>query len=109
MTINVDDIITKELGARTSEPQPTFSPEDSILDDSNQALANYLVDIMLSTADKNQSSSIKGKVLNSQGNKITATTLLKGLQPHREAPNKNRGKRFPAGDIKGVVCDWKFN
>jgi len=46
--------------------------------------------------DKNQTLSSKGKVLDSQNDKITATTLLKGLQPHREAPNKNRGKRFAA-------------
>lgn len=41
----------------------------------------------------------KGKVFDSKGEHIRATTLLKGLQPHREAPNKNRGKRFAAGEI----------
>ena len=101
--MHVDDIITKELGAGTSGPEPTpcACTGGSMLDDSSQALANYIVEIMLSTVDKNKSLSSKGKVLDSQGVKITATTLLKSLQPRREAPNKNRGKRFSAEDIAG--------
>jgi len=41
------------------------------------------------------------KLRKSDSEKIRATILLKGLQPHREVPNKNRGKRFAAGDIAG--------
>ena len=44
-------------------------------DDPSQALANYF---MPCTVDKDQS---LFKVLVSQGEKIRATTLLKGLQP----------------------------
>ena len=54
---------------------------------------------MPSTIDKDQSLSYKGKVFDSQGEQIRAIMLLKGLQPHKEAPNKNRGKRFAAGEI----------
>ena len=57
------------------------------------------MDITPSTTDKDQSLPYKGKVLDSKGQQIRATTLLKGLQPHREVPNKNRGKRFAAGEI----------
>jgi len=100
--VNIDDIINKELGAMVStEPDTATLTNDSMPDDSNQALANYLVDIMPCTVDKDQSLSSRGKVLDSHGEKIRTTTLLKGLQPHREVPNKNRGKRFAAGDIAG--------
>ena len=75
------------------------NPSNSTAPDANQALANYLVDIMPSTIDKDQSLSYKGKVFNFEGEQIRATTLLKGLQPNREAPNKNRGKRFAAGEM----------
>ena len=94
----ISDLITRELGVSSSETELS-NPSNSIPDDSNQALANYLVDIMPLTIDKDQSLSYKGKVFDSQGEQIRATTLLKGLQPHREAPNKNRGKRFAAGEI----------
>jgi len=92
----ISDIITRELGISGSELP---NPDNSIPDESNQALANYLVDIMPSTIDKDQSLPYKGKVFDSKGEQIRATTLLKGLQPHREAPSKNRGKRFAAGEI----------
>ena len=51
---------------------------------------------MPSTIDKDQRLSYNGKVFDSQGEQIRATILLKGLQPNRETPNKNRGKRFAA-------------
>jgi len=46
VSITVNDIITKELGAETSEPEPTPSTYGFVFDDSSQALANYLVDVM---------------------------------------------------------------
>ena len=94
----ISDAITKELGV-TGPGTESYSPDNSIPDDSNQALANYLVDITPSTVDKDQSLPYKGKVFDSKGEQIRAITLLKGLQPHREVPNKNRGKRFAAGEI----------
>ena len=57
------------------------------------------MDITPSTVDKDQSLPYKGKVFDSKGEQIRAITLLKGLQPQREVPNKNRGKRFAAGEI----------
>ena len=94
----ISDAITKELGV-SGPGTESYSPDNSIPDDSNQALANYLVDITPSTVDKDQSLPYKGKVFDSKGEQIRAITLLKGLQPHREVPNKNRGKRFAAGEI----------
>lgn len=44
----ISDIITRELGDVGSETEQS-NPGNSIPDDSNQALANYLVDIMPST------------------------------------------------------------
>ena len=117
----VSDIITRELGVVSSETQSSSpslsssekelssvsneetessnSPNPNSTPDTHQALANYLVDIMPLTIDKDQSLSYKGKVFNFEGEQIRATTLLKGLQPNREAPNKNRGKRFATGEI----------
>ena len=91
----IADTISRELGAvrnRTIDSHTTPS-------DSNQALANYLVDIMPSTVDKDQCLQYSGKVFDSQSEQIRAFILLKGLQPHREVPNKNRGKRFAAGEM----------
>ena len=95
----ISDIITRELGVNSLDTELSNTTGNSISDDSNQALANYLVDIMPSTIDKDQTLSYKGRVFDSNGEQIRATTLLKGLQPHREVPNKNRGKRFAAGEI----------
>ena len=40
----------------------------------------------------------KGIVLNES---VGITTLLKGLQPQREMPSKDRGRRFAAGNLAG--------
>ena len=61
-----------------------------ITDDSEHvhALANMLVDIDISSAS------------NADGIKVNALKkALSGLQPQREVPNKNRGKRFAAGEL----------
>ena len=79
----ISDIITRELGVNSLDTELSNTTGNSISDDSNQALANYLVDIMPSTIDKDQSLSYKGRVFDSNGEQIRATTLLKGLQPHR--------------------------
>ena len=126
----ISNIIAKELGSNSLEALSSTSNSSADLDsnicreqysiscpnnsscsvqtessssitDANQALVNYLVDIMPSITDKDQSLAYKGKVFDSQGEQIRATILLKGLQPNREAPNKNRGKRFAAGEIRG--------
>ena len=95
------ELITHELGpvrnSNANTTQTSEQPTDH--DDSNQALANYLVDIMPTTIDSDQSSSSKDVVYDNKGDHIRATTLLKGLQPQREIPNKNRGKRFAAGEL----------
>jgi len=74
----IADTISKEIGTVKN----VLESEQSIPtpNDSNQALANYLCHH------------------DSQGG---ASTLLKGLQPHRGAPNKIKGKRFAAGEIYG--------
>ena len=64
----------------------------------DEALANMLVDINTSTHVAASSASVDGSKMS-----CTATTrLLKGLQPQREVPNKNRGKRFAAGAIPWI-------
>ena len=99
--------ITRELGQLTSIEQATQRisiPEDA----ANQALANFLVDIAVipSTESNDLSDTLshippKGNVSNSQGETARLTCLLKGLQPQREVPSKDRGKRFAAGDLAG--------
>lgn len=86
----ISDIIIRELGVSSLETESSC-PSNSITEtglsdasessnpsnsapDSNQALANYLVDIMPSTIDKDQSLSYKGKVFNSQGEQIRASS-----------------------------------
>ena len=90
-----------ELGPVRNNNANTTQTSEQLTDhdDSNQALANYLVDIMPTTVDSDQSSSSKDVVYDNKGDHIRATTLLKGLQPQREIPNKNRGKRFAAGEL----------
>lgn len=44
---------------------------------------------------------IRTKVFDSQGKSIRIPTLSKNLQPQREKPNKDRGKRFAAGALAG--------
>ena len=88
----ISDIITRELGVSSSETQSSSpslsssekelssvsneetesnnSPNPNFTPDTHQALANYLVDIMPSTIDKDQSLSYKGKVFNFEGEQI---------------------------------------
>lgn len=44
----------------------------------------------------------KGKVTDDQGKAVRVTTLLKGLQPQREVPSKDRERRFAAGNLAGT-------
>ena len=48
-----------------------------------------------------ESNTVSGKVLNETGEAIGISTLLKGLQPQREVPSKDRVKRFAAGILVG--------
>ena len=43
----------------------------------------------------------KGIVFNEARESVGITTLLKGLQPQREVPSKDRGRRFAAGNLAG--------
>jgi len=60
--------------------------------------ANFLVDAVISTTDTSNTGNSaphsvpKGKVINSQGEAVRVTTLLKGLQPQKVVPSKDRGK-----------------
>ena len=98
----IGELITHELGpisCSNISADSNIETLEQLTDDSNQALANYLVDIMPTTVDNDQSSSSKDMVYDNKGDHIRVTTLLKGLQPQREVPNKNRGKRFAAGEL----------
>lgn len=98
----ISELITQELGplnCRNIGTETTSNASEQLTDDSNQALANYLIDIMPTTINSDKSLTSKGMVYDSKGDHIRATTLLKGLQPQREIPNKNRGKRFAAGEL----------
>lgn len=81
----IDTIMQKELGSVCNLSQGAATEE---VDDSTHALANMLVDIDLSAppAENHIQSSSLSKVLS-------------GLQPQREVPNKNRGKRFATGEL----------
>ena len=81
----IDAVMEKELGELECELSSTATTEEE-RDESRHALANMLVDIDISGANEVMKVSSLQKTLS-------------GLQPQREVPNKNRGKRFAAGEL----------
>ena len=68
-------------------------------------MANLLVDVSIVPTDVSREDSNnvcgKGIVFNEARESVGITTLLKGLQPQREVPSKDRGRRFAAGNLAG--------
>ena len=54
--------------------------------DIEQAYANYVMDGVVTIGDDPDTKSVN--------------TLLKGMQPYREKPSKDRSRRFATGDLK---------
>ena len=75
----------EELGELECELSSTATTEEE-KDESRHALANMFVDIDISAANE---------VMKVSSLQKTSS----GLQPQWEGPNKNRGKRFAAGEL----------
>lgn len=83
----ISEIITARLGPIPhTDPTPSAEYEQEYA----YALGNLITDISL--PDSQYSSK-------QDEEKWKTLSLLKGLQPHRERPSKDRSKRFAAGDI----------
>ena len=93
----LDKLIMKELGQFRQPPRET---QAAVSCEPNEALANFLLDVSLAP-DTTPAGSLpsKGKLTTVQGEEMTVSTLLKGLQPQREVPSKDRGRRFAAGRL----------
>ena len=86
-------------------------------DDTQQAISNLLIDtckespaqLAGSASASDSSDKLKtGYIANSTGGIAKVTSLLSSLQPQREKPSKDRGKRFAAGTLvfnKEVAID----
>ena len=87
----IDAVMEKELGELVCELSSTATTEE----EGRHALANMLVDIDISGANEVMKVSSLQKTLS-------------GLQPQWEVPNKNRGKRFAAGEQHGsnFIDSW---
>ena len=90
-------IITRELGPVPSSIEEATVRNPLQEDNSNQAPANFLVDVAVVATTESSNiatahSAPKGKVANSQGETVRVATLLKGLQPQREVSSKDSGK-----------------
>jgi len=108
----IESIITKELGPMSSARIPASnemaqaSPQSS---DYQQALANLLLDISpvssestgISPDTTSSCATVNSGKIVCDGKPLSVTSLLRGLQPHREKPSKDRGKRFAAGELSG--------
>ena len=66
------------------------------------SIANMLLDVAISDDNDNATTSLftKGKLI-CYNKAVHATSILKGLQPQREKPSKDKGKHFAAGDLLG--------
>ena len=99
--IKIDALTAKELGECVSSSTTTAESSAAATcvcteeDSTSEALANLLVDIDISAA-------ADGGIDIHNSNSLRKT--LSGLQPQREVPNKNRGKRFAAGQLLLDAC-----
>ena len=83
--ISFEEIIKNELGpiSQNEECQvASQSDEDNIM--TNQAYANLLLDVSASDTEPQY-----------------MTSYVRGLQPQREKPSKDRSRRFAAGNLRG--------
>jgi len=104
----IESIITEELGPMSSTCIPSnemaqASPQSC---DYQQALANLLLDISSVSSESigishDTTSSCatvnSGKIV-CDVKSLSVTSLLRGHQPYREKPSKDRGKRFAADE-----------
>jgi len=81
-----EEIINSLLGPVASTYTQASSNESEMLPDTDSAYANFLTD-MSTENDEVLSENIR--------------SVLKGLQPYRERPSKDRSKRFAAGIMPG--------
>ena len=99
-------VTTRELGPLTST-NVTLTGNTFQQNECNQAIANLLLDVdVVPTVQPPCCSTIScptytSTCTNSKGVSTRVTTLLKGLQPQREVPSKDRGKRFCTGNLAG--------
>ena len=112
----LSSLVTKELGVLDEPPNSisandqSCNSEDLLLEhdsEHRQALANMLLDVAISDGactepndDSTTPAFTKGKLI-CHNKAVHATSIIKGLQPQREKPSKDRGKRFAAGELFG--------
>lgn len=105
----LSSLVAKELSV-LDEPlngvnDQSQNSDESLLEHENeyrQALANMLLDVAISDDNDNATTSLftKGKLI-CHNKAVHATSILKGPQPQREKPSKDKGKYFAAGDLLG--------
>ena len=111
----LDKLITEALDATSDlEEQTNTGTTDNTLDN-QQAISNLLIDTceespaQLAGPASDSSTKLKaGYIANSAGGIGKVTSVLSSLQPQREKPSKDRGKRFAAGALifnKTVAAD----
>ena len=88
-------LIERELGPLT-EQSPSNTPLQE--EEYREALANMLIDIELPGISNTST-------VRDISNTSTVRSVLRGLQPQREVPNKNRGKRFATGELAANVSN----
>ena len=84
---DLQDAMDSILGPAPEVPLPSPSQDEYTLTnaDIEQAYANYVTDGLVTLDDDPSINSVN--------------TLLKGIQPYREKPSKDRSKRFAAGNL----------
>ena len=82
---DLQDAMDSILGPAPEIPLPSRDEHTLTNADIEQAYANYVTDGLV-TLDEDPSTN-------------SVNTLLKGIQPYREKPSKDRSKRFAAGDL----------
>ena len=91
----IPEPILNKLGPLPSADEVTITSHTKEVEKSNQAIANLLLDIDVATTKASTVSThsfARGEVADCQGGAMKVTTLLKGLQPQREVPSKDRGR-----------------
>ena len=98
----LDKIISEALDSCSSDvqEQTKSNSADNNLDN-HQAISNLLIDTCEESPTQLPSDSTlkAGYITNSTGGVARVTSVLSSLQPQREKPSKDRGKRFAAGAL----------
>ena len=106
-TTVLDKIITEALEASSDlQGQEQTTVADNALDN-QQAISNLLMDtceespaqLAGSASDTNSTKLKAGYIANSAGGIAKVTSVLSSLQPQREKPSKDRGRRFVVGAL----------